>query len=307
MNENIILAVLAAGIGSRFGGLKQVSPVGPSGETIIDYSLYDALRAGFSRVVFIIRRDIESDFREAIGRYWEKRVETDYVFQEIESLLPAWFSKPVRRIKPWGTGHAVLNCRDKVKGSFVAINADDFYGYSSFRDIAAYLRDMSLSAPSIPTYCFVGYKLRNTLSEFGTVSRGVCQIGRDGYLRKIDEMLKIEKAGEAARAYGNDGQWIPLTGEEVASMNIWGFTPAIFSDLGHGFQEFLRSNGRNLKAEYLIPVAVFDFINAGKARVKYIPTSERWFGVTYPEDLGGVRENIRKMVEAGKYPLNIRA
>ena len=305
MIKNITLVVLAAGIGSRFGGLKQVSPVGPSGEAIIDYSLYDALKAGFGRIVFIIRRDIEEDFRAALGRYWEKRVETAYVFQELDSLLPAWFLKPAERLKPWGTGHAILNCREAVRGPFAVINADDFYGYGSYRKAYDYLKRPASSA-KIPEYCFVGFKLRNTLSEFGTVSRGVCRIDRDGYLQRIDEMLKIEKSGQAARAFDDDGRWIPLTGEEVASMNIWGFTPAIFDDLEAGFNEFLGSSGLVPKSEYLIPVAIFDFINSGRARVKCLPTSELWFGVTYPGDLPGVQENIRRLVEAGLYPRRIR-
>ncbi len=306
MKEKTTLVVLAAGIGSRFGGLKQVSPVGPSGEAIIDYSLHDALKAGFGRIVFVIRRDIEADFRRILGRYWEKRVETVYVFQELDSFLPAWFSLPSDRLKPWGTGHAVLNCRDAVRGPFAVINADDFYGFSSYRAICSYLKTPASSPAGISDYCFVGFKLRNTLSEFGVVSRGVCQVDGDGYLQRIDERLKIEKAGEAARALQEDGSWIPLTGEEVVSMNIWGFTAAIFNDLEAGFNEFLRRSGPVPRSEYLIPVAVFDFIALGRARVKCLPTSERWFGVTYPGDLPGVRANIRRMVEAGQYPRRIR-
>lgn len=306
--KGVTLVVLAAGIGSRFGGLKQLSSVGPSGETIIDYSLYDALRAGFSKVVFIIRKEIESDFRRAIGDYWGKRVETAYVYQELDSCLPSWFSRPTQRSKPWGTGHAILNCLEAVKEPFAVINADDFYGPGAYREIHAYLKNDLVSPPKpVDTYCFVGYRLRNTLSEFGSVTRAICRVDDDGFLRSIVEVMKIEKYGRAARALDDTGVWTLLTGDEIASMNLWGFTPSVFSLLGEGFPDFLGSCDQDLKAEYLIPCAVFSFISGGKARVKYLPTSERWFGITYPEDLPGVVAGISRMVQKGIYPENIKA
>jgi dTDP-glucose pyrophosphorylase len=299
------LLVLAAGIGRRYQGLKQVDPVGPAGETILDYSLYDALRAGFSRVVFVIRRQIEATFRRTVGGYWESRVPVTYVYQEIGEALPPGFGVPPGRQKPWGTGHAVLVSRSAVDTAFAVINADDFYGAGAFREIGAWLRRSPLLAAG-DEYCFVGYHLNNTLSDFGAVSRGVCRLNEDGYLAEVVEQLKIKKHGSDSRILGQGGRWISLPGETIVSLNLWGFTPSVFDHLERGFAAFLRESGQEAEAEYFIPFAVNGLIKSGQARVKYLPTSELWFGVTYPKDLPRVRTRIRELVSRGVYPKRIR-
>jgi UTP-glucose-1-phosphate uridylyltransferase len=306
--HEITLLVLAAGIGKRYRGLKQIDSVGPSGEMILDYSLYDAIQAGFSRVVFVIRKQIEKLFRQAIGSYWEGRVSVEYVFQEIESGLPGSFPVPGRRQKPWGTAHAVLVSRAAVHSPFVVINADDFYGPSAYRDLSAWLKKSSSRSDSeaLGEYAFVGYRLNNTLSDFGYVSRGICTLDDKGYLSEVVERLKIERDGEAARTLDENGRWIKLSGDEIVSLNFWGFTPTLFSHLEKGFAEFLRRAGQNAEAEYFIPFAVNELVRSGKARVKYLPTSEKWFGVTYPEDVPPVRLCIQGLIREGIYPEKIR-
>ncbi len=300
------LLVLAAGIGRRYKGLKQIDPVGPTGETILEYSLYDALRAGFSRVVFVIRRQIEEAFRRSVGEYWESRVPVAYVYQEIEEALPAGFAVPPRRQKPWGTAHAVLVGRKAIDTPFAVINADDFYGPGAYREIGARLRQDPPPAPG-DEYCFVGYRLTNTLSEFGSVSRGVCSLDSSGFLAEVVERLKIEKQGDGGRMMDADGRWISLPGETIVSMNLWGFTPTVFAHLERGFAEFLgRSGTAESEAEYFIPFAVNGLVKSGKIRVKYLPTAEQWFGVTYPEDLPRVRSRIRELIDRGVYPEKIR-
>jgi len=295
------LIIMAAGIGSRYGGLKQVDPIGPNGEIIIDYSIYDALRAGFEQVVFLIRREIEDTFREKIGRKIEARVETTYVFQEIGNVPPG-FSVPAERTKPWGTGHAVLCCKDAVRRPFAAINADDFYGPGAFRVLADYLKQ-ARDRDGLYDYCMVGYTLRNTLSEFGSVARGICQVTPDGYLAEVRERTRIEKDGADARYSENGQDWTHLPGDAVVSLNMWGFTPSFFQELDQRFPRFLQaSSERILKAEYFLPDVVNAVLQEGKARVKVLPTGEKWFGVTNREDRAAVQAALRDQVRQGMYP-----
>src|SRR5450759_4596080 len=301
------LIIMAAGIGSRYGGLKQVDPIGPNGEVIIDYSIYDALQAGFSKVVFLIRRDIEELFREKIGRKIEQRVETCYVFQELNAI-PAGFSVPAERKKPWGTGHAVLCCRKAVQTPFAAINADDFYGKKAFRILGGYLKALTeQEITGMPySYSMVGYVLRNTLSEHGSVARGVCQATPDGYLAGIQERTRIETFGDAIRTTENGADWLELPAESIVSMNMWGFTPSVFTELEQRFKTFLKNNASNpIKSEFFLPNVVNDRLIDGKARVKILPTDEKWFGVTYPDDRPLVHAAIQRMIELGNYPSNL--
>jgi UTP-glucose-1-phosphate uridylyltransferase len=284
------LLVMAAGMGSRYGGLKQIDAVGPSGETIIDYSIYDALRAGFARLVFVIRHDIEAPFREAIGSRFEKRIAVDYVFQELDAL-PQGFTVPPGRTKPWGTTQAVLLAEEVLNEPFAAINADDFYGRESFQVLAGFLRAGGND------YSMVGYTLRNTLSEHGSVSRGVCECDAEGYLRAVTELTKVEKRGRGAQAEGRT-----LSGDELVSMNFWGFTPLVFPQLRERFYSFLQRCGQELKSECYIPTTVNELVASGIARVKVLPTTSSWFGVTYQEDKPRVKAGIRELVARCEYP-----
>jgi len=294
------LLVLAAGMGSRYGGLKQIDPVGPAGETIIDYSIFDAMRAGFSKLVFVIRHDIESAFRKAIGERFEKRLPVEYVFQELNKL-PAGFSVPPNRTKPWGTGQAILMAANVIKEPFAAINADDFYGAASFRVLAQHLQSGS------PDYAMVGFTLRNTLSEFGSVARGACQVSPDGYLQGVRELTKIERDGTAAKYTDAAGTVHRLTGDEPVSMNMWGFTTGLFPHLHEQLTEFLKRQGQEEKSEFYIPLVVNDLVSAHKERCKVLRTSDAWFGVTYREDRPFVVEGIRKLIERGDYPQKLWA
>lgn len=288
------LLVLAAGMGSRYGGLKQMDPIGANGETIIDYSIYDAVRAGFRNVVFVIRRDIERQFREVVGARFEKKIAVEYVFQELDKL-PSGFSVPANRTKPWGTGHAILMASDTIRGPFAAINADDFYGPNSFRMLAGHL------ASGSPDFAMVGFVLRNTLSEFGSVARGVCRTTHDGFLESVTEMTKIERDGAGASAVGPDGM-NRLTGDETVSMNMWGFMPSLFGELRERFAAFLKENGSAEKSEFYIPSAVNELVQAKRARVKVLRTPDSWFGVTYREDRPFVVKSIRDLIARGDYP-----
>jgi UTP-glucose-1-phosphate uridylyltransferase len=290
------LLVLAAGMGSRYGGLKQIDPVGPAGETIIDYSIYDALRAGFGKVVFVIRYDIEQQFREVVGSKFEKRLPVEYAFQELNNI-PAPFSVPVGRTKPWGTGHAILMAEELIREPFAMINADDFYGADSFRVLGRWLQQARVDSSD---YSMVGFTLRKTLSEHGTVARGVCQVDRAGKLAKIVEMLKIEKVGSGAR----QGD-VSLTGDEPVSMNFWGFTPTLFGHLRFELEEFLRSRGTEEKSEMLIPTVVNTLVNEGRATCEVLRTTSSWFGVTYKEDRPIVIENVRQLIAKGEYPAQL--
>lgn len=300
------LLVLAAGIGKRYKGLKQVDSIGPGGEAILDYSLYGALREGFKHVAFVIRRQIQDVFRESIGQFWENRFAVRYVFQEIDSELPRGFLAPVGRTKPWGTGHALLISREAISTPFAVINADDFYGPDGFREITRWLQGRPPQSHPPEEHCFLGYRLRDTLSEHGFVSRGVCRVGRDGYLREVVERIRIEKEGEGARAPDEKGRWIRFTGDEVVSMNFWGFSPSIFGHLEKGFADFLERSGQDPEAEYFVPLAVNELLRAGKIRVRHIPTRDRWFGLTYPEDLPRVRSRVRELIRERIFPEKIR-
>ena len=295
------LLVMAAGIGSRYGGLKQIDPVGPNGEIVIDYSVFDALRSGFDKVVFVIRRDIEDAFRDRVGRTVEQRVETAYVFQELDRL-PRGFALPEGRTKPWGTGHAILCARDSVGTPFAAINADDFYGRAAFEALAGHLRN-ARDAGGIHDFAMVGYVLENTLSDHGHVARGVCAVGEDRCLSDVCEREMVRRFPDGVKYAGAAGDWIGIPARSVVSMNVWGFTTGIFDELEDRFPAFLRASAANpLKAEFLIPEVVGSLVREGKARVRVLPTAERWFGVTYPEDRPRVQAAIREIVARGVYP-----
>jgi len=289
------LLVLAAGIGSRYGGLKQIDPIGPGGETIIDYSVYDALRAGFGKLVFVIRRDIEEQFKQLIGSRFERRVEVGYVMQDLDKLPPG-FSVPPNRKKPWGTAHAVLMGAEAIREPFAAINADDFYGMHSFQLLSRHL------ASGSEDYAMVGFILKNTLSEFGSVARGVCQATADGYLQSVVELTRIERDGDAARYTDAGGAVRPLTGAEIVSLNLWGFNPGIFDHLRRELVAFLNRSGQDEKAEFFLPSVVNTLVGSGQARLRVLRTPDSWFGVTYREDRPRVIQSIRELIQRGDYP-----
>jgi dTDP-glucose pyrophosphorylase len=291
----LTLLVLAAGMGSRYGGLKQIDPVGPGGETLMDYSIYDARRAGFDKLVFVIRRDIERPFRETVGRRFENQMEVAYAFQELNQV-PAGFAVPAGRRKPWGTGHALLAGAETVREPFAAINADDLYGANSFRGLAEHLH---LGGSD---YAMVGFVLRNTLSEHGSVARGVCRLNSASFLESVVELTRIERDGEGAKYTDATGKVHPLTGDETVSLNIWGFTPSIFSKVATLFGSFLEQHGQEEKAEFYIPSAVNTLVARGEARVKVLRTADSWFGITYREDRERVVAGIRRLIERGDYP-----
>ena len=298
---SLTLVVMAAGIGSRYGGLKQIDPVGPGGEVVLDYSVYDALRSGFDRVVFIIRKDIEAAFRERIGLRIERTADTAYILQSIEQVPPG-FGVPEGRTKPWGTAQAILACKGAVTTPFLAINADDYYGRTAFEAMAGHLGRVSGGGANAE-FAMVGYRLENTLSEHGTVARGVCEATADGYLVGIRELLKIQRFPDGIKHTANDVDWTLLDPASWTSMNFWGFTAALFGELESRFPEFLRRNAGNiLKAEFLIPEVVGELLREGRARVKILPTRERWFGVTYPQDRPLFRSAILELIDAGVYP-----
>jgi UTP-glucose-1-phosphate uridylyltransferase len=289
------LLVLAAGMGSRYGGLKQIDSVGPSGETIVDYSIYDALRAGFAKVVFVIRKDIQQSFRLTVGTRFEKHVDVKYVFQELDKLPPE-FSVPAGRTKPWGTLHAVLMASDTINEPFAVINADDFYGAESYRSLARYLQSDPLN------YSMVGFVLRNTLSDFGPVSRGVCQVDGNDFLQGIVELTNIMRDGAHAMNTDATGRVTKLSGDEVVSMNMWGFGPHIFEQLREMFQEFLGRCGSDLSSESYLPSAVNELVLAGRAHVRVLRTNDLWCGITYREDHPRVVERISQLIRDGFYP-----
>jgi hypothetical protein len=299
------LVILAGGIGSRYGGLKQADPIGPNGELIIHYSVYDALKAGFGHVVFLIRRDIEDAFRERIGNGVERHTDVTYAFQDLENI-PAGLTIPDRRTKPWGTGHAVLCCKDVVHGNFAAINADDFYGKTAYAALADYLR-VAADTPNGYAYSMVGYVLSNTLSEHGHVARGVCQVDADGYLTGVRERLHIESLPKGIMDRLEDGSLVPFATDSTVSMNIWGFTPSLFGELEVLFPRFLEESvpANPLKAEFLLPNIVGDLVQDGKARVKVLPTNEKWFGVTYQADRPRVQAAVRELIAQGRYPARL--
>ena len=291
------LLVLAAGLGTRYGGLKQIDSVGPHGETIIDYSIYDAVKAGFGKVVFVIRHYFEDAFKRIVSSKFDGRIETAYAYQELDACLGA-FTLPSEREKPWGTAHAILVSRDIIHEPFAMINADDYYGTGSFKTIARFLTQ----EVTPEHYAMVGYVLKNTLSEYGSVARGVTEYDEQMFLRGIVERKKIEKTGEGARYLDADGTAHALTGEEIVSMNLWGFHPSLFPCLQAQFDRFLREHGHEKNAELYIPFVVNELVTSGKVRVKVLPTSEAWFGVTYRADKTIAVACIRRLIDAGVYP-----
>lgn len=296
------LLILAAGIGSRYGGLKQLDKIGPSGETIIDYSIYDAIKAGFGNVIFIIKESIEDDFKETFVEKLQDKIAIDYVFQEIW-MVPDGILVPDERQKPWGTGHAVMMADGKIKGPFAVINSDDFYGRGAYKTLANYYRDWTPAREN--DYCMVGYHVENTLSEFGSVSRGVCTGNESSCLVDVVERTHIER-GAAGIAFKDEaGSLVSLPGETIVSMNFWGFTPSLFTFLNKRFKEFLKKNGENLKAEFYIPSVVNDLITANKATVKILDCPDKWFGMTYKEDRETVVRSIRELIKQGVYPENL--
>jgi hypothetical protein len=300
MQKDPSLVILAAGIGSRYGGLKQLDPVGPSGEVVIDYSIYDALRVGFKKLVFVIRRSIEADFRATIGKRFEDKADVHYVFQELDSL-PKGHSVPPGRQKPYGTGHAVLVAKDAIHEPFAVINADDFYGRRAYQ----LLHDHLVHEDDQDTYALVGFALRNTLSEFGTVARGICTVDSDQNLRSVVEMTAIAKDGERAVNRHPDGSEVSLTGDECVSMNMWGFAPSLIPRLEAGFEAFLRNRADDPKAEYFLPAEVDTLIQSNTVRTRVLPSPDSWFGVTYQEDKPHVVQSIGELVSKGIYPDNL--
>jgi UTP-glucose-1-phosphate uridylyltransferase len=289
MND-ITLLVMAAGMGSRYGGLKQLDEVGPSGETIIDYSVFDAIKAGFSKVVFIIRKDFEDEFKTKISNKFSNDIQVEFVFQDIHQL-PTGFSLPEDRIKPWGTGHAVLCASNFIDGPFNAINADDYYGRESFKTIADYYNNGNDS------FSMVAFKLKKTLSDFGSVTRGLCTVNNDKLINVV-ETENLVKSGSGITSNSD----LDLNGDEPVSMNMWGFTPTIFDYLNEMFEVFLSKNIHDIKSEFLIPSVINDLINSGDELVQVLYSKSSWFGVTYKQDKSYVVQQIQNLVNSGFYP-----
>lgn len=296
------LVIMAAGIGSRYGaGIKQLAKVGPSGEIIIDYSIHDALKAGFNKIIFIIRKDIEEEFREVIGKRIEKIAPVDYVYQEMNDL-PEGYETPEGRKKPWGTAQAVWAAREVIDCPFAVINADDFYGAGSFKALHEYLTNEMSENEEEYDYCMAGYILGNTLSESGTVARGVCSQNEDGYLRSVTETYKIGRKEGKVTGEDGDGRERELDEKSLVSMNMWGLKPNIIKVLGEGFPKFLDSlKADDIKSEYLLPVVIDGLIQGGLAKVKVLPIEDKWYGVTYQEDRQYVADAIRRMVDDKVY------
>lgn len=294
------LLIIAAGLGSRYGGLKQIDPIGPNGEIIIDYSIYDAIEAGFGKLVFVIRSYFEDTFKEKIGNKFDGIIETAYAYQELDNCLDG-FNLPAERRKPWGTAHAVLVAEDLIDKPFAVINADDYYGPDSFKVIKEYLT--STENPDNSQAAMVGFILRNTLSQYGQVARGVCKVDtQQMLLEKIDERRGIEKLGNAAQYSDDKGNKHPLTGDEIVSMNLWGFWPSIFEQIQQRFNVFLNESGRDLNAEFYIPTVIDWLIKEKNARIDVLKTHSSWFGITYKQDKPIAQQHIRKLVKEGLYP-----
>lgn len=291
------LLVLAAGMGSRYGGIKQMDPMGPCGEFVLDYSVYDALRAGFTRAVFVIRRELEADFRERVLRRFGDRLQTDLVFQQ-DADLPAGWSAPAGRAKPWGTGHAVWVARHAVTTPFLAINADDFYGRDAFAEMAAFFKR---GATDDTAFAMAGYRLENTLSEHGAVSRGICAVDAAGMLGSVTEFTGIARTADGGLQAEGDPP-TPLTGGETVSMNFWGLKPSVFALLEAEFQCFLENSAADARAEFYLPNAISAAVGAGSASVRVLPAAERWFGVTYPRDKETTVRAITERIADGIYP-----
>ncbi len=294
------LLILAAGMGSRYGGLKQIDKIGPSGEAIIDYSIFDAIRTGFGKVVFVIRKELEQDFRNFFGNKLDGKIEMEFVYQEIDNV-PKGIEIKIERQKPWGTGHAVLVAKDAIKEPFVAINADDFYGADAYKAVAEYFK--SNTNPN--DHSMVGYQLDGTLSDFGTVSRGICKTDENGFLQKIEEITKIAAKDNKIAFDDGSGNWEALTGKEIASMNIWGFYPEMFKIFEDGFARFIAKAKDDPKAEYFIAWPLMDMIKENRGRIKVLETTAKWFGVTYKDDKASAIQKINELVESGVYPNNL--
>ena len=292
------LLVLAAGLGTRYGGLKQIDDVGPHGQTLIDYSVYDAIRVGFSRIVFVIRHYFEDEFREKVSSKFDRFVETAYAYQEIDACLGG-FPRVEDRQKPWGTGHAILVSKDVIDEPFAVMNADDYYGVNALKTI---LRFIAAGRASSRDHAMVGYTLRNTLSEYGSVSRGVCDCDGDTFLKTIVERKNVQKTADGARYVDPDGSAHALTGEEIVSMNLWGFQPSIFDHLQAQFGQFLQDQDASASAELLIPSVVDELIKSREATVKVLKTEDSWFGVTYRQDKAVAAQCIRELTNEGLYP-----
>lgn len=293
------LLILAAGMGSRYGGLKQLDPMGPHGETVLDYSVFDALRGGFGKVVFVIRRDFEEEFKNKVGSRFDQKVPVEYAFQDLNNL-PAGFSVPEGRVKPWGTTHAVLAAEANIHEPFAMINADDFYGHDAFAKLAANLQTLK-PTDGKAQYSMVGFQLKKTLSDNGSVARGVCT-SKNGKLESVTEMTKIFGTANGARNEEDAKHPVELTGNELVSMNFWGFTPDLFPQLHEAFHDFLTRHGNDPKSECYVPKVVDVLIKTGKADVAVLETSSSWFGVTYPEDKEVVVGSIKKLTDASEYP-----
>ena len=295
----LTLLILAAGMGSRYGGLKQLDPMGPNGETVLDYSVYDAIRAGFGKVVFVIRRDFEEAFKSAVGTKFEHKIKVDYAFQDLEDL-PEGYTVPEGRQKPWGTAHAVRAARDKIDTPFAVINADDFYGQDAYVQIARYFS--KVTEMDQLQLCMVGYPLENTLSEHGSVNRGICRV-KDGILVSVEEHLEIQSDSSGRiSAVTSDKTTVELSPKLLVSMNFWGFTPALFSEIENRFTQFLKNHGREIKSECYLPDIINTLIQSGETECAVIETTSTWFGVTYPDDKPFVQTSIADLVKKGFYP-----
>lgn len=294
------LVILAAGMGSRYGGLKQIDPITDHGEFIIDFSVYDAIRAGFDKIVFVIKEENLELFRESIGARFESKIKVEYAFQDLNDI-PDGFSVPAGRTKPWGTAHALLAAHNVVKEPFAVINADDFYGKSAYALLASHLKAAKADGGK-PEYCMVGYTLSHTLTENGTVSRGICQVAENGYLESVVERTAISRKGDSA-VYAEGDQEVALPLDSIASMNCWGFTPDIFDRVQEGFKEFLSNlPENNLKCEYYLPFAVCDLLESGKCDVRVYRSEDSWYGVTYHEDKESVKASLASLRDNGIYP-----
>ena len=298
------LLVLAAGMGSRYGGLKQMDPMGPNGETVLDYSVFDAIRAGFGRVIFIIREDFAEAFKKGIGSRFAEHIKVDYAFQRLDDL-PEGFSVPEGRSKPWGTSHAVRAAREITKEPFAVINADDFYGRDAYKRAAAFLTNPP-AENGVAHYAMVGYPLENTLSDHGDVNRGICERNENGLLTEVEEYVRIERESDGVvRGEALDGKRKPISEGTPVSMNFWAFTPCFFDHLEGEFTDFLAARGTEEKSECYIPTVVDSLIRAKKADCKVLTTTSQWFGVTYPADKEHVVYSIGSLIEAGEYPSNL--
>lgn len=307
MMKSTTLVIMAAGIGSRFGGgIKQLTSFGPSGEIIMDYSIHDALEAGFRHIVFVIRKSMFADFKRIIGDRVEKRAAVSYVFQELDDL-PDGFTVPEGRAKPWGTGQAILCCRDVIHEPFAVINADDYYGKDAFRKVHAFLEKSGQgSKDGVYQFCMAGFVLKNTLSEHGGVTRGLCRIGADGSLAEIIETRNVIRTEDGAAVLKDNGKKFPLDPEGLVSMNFWGFTPDFIGELETGFQSFLSNIGGNeLKAEYLLPTIVDSLLKENRVKLSVLPSDDHWFGVTFKEDVPYVKEAFSQLIRQGVYPENL--